>query len=108
MGRSRRPANGRPRNRLTPPTVEITGVAAAIEWSYYVAATVGGFVARRDRDTKTWSVEGVITSADPFKLAQQPLTFIVPHKTGALRWPILDPIHPAAGPFYARLGQPEG
>lgn len=83
----------------------ITGVVGQIKWHYYTAAAIEGYhVTRTDKDG--WSLRATVVLADPFKMAQRPLTFVAPTNKGEWRWPILESSI-ADGALTARLGPPE-
>jgi hypothetical protein len=69
-----------------PGELEIRGVVAQITWSYHVAATVQGYTIRLNKKTGGGTLRATIASADAFKLAQQPLTFVALFGKGVKRW----------------------
>lgn len=69
--------------------MQLRGVIGQIKWSYYVAAALHGYTVEYDKELKTWSLTGTVVTSDPFKLSQQPLEFVAPHKSGAWRWAVV-------------------
>lgn len=65
----------------------IRGVVGRIDWGYFAAAALNGYVVRRLADG-TWSLHAVVVSFDSFKLRQRRLTFVAPHQDGEWRWPV--------------------
>jgi hypothetical protein len=85
-------------------TTLITGVVGRVQWSdYAVAADVSGY--RITRTGAEWSLRATVTSSNPFRMAQAPLTFIAPTERGTWRWPILS-CEIREGELIARLGPP--
>ena len=66
----------------------MTGHNARIEWGYFAAAVITGYTLTRTDDH--WRVQGTVVEADSFKLSQQPLLFVAPHRYGAVRCPIVE------------------
>ena len=64
----------------------IRGVVGRLEWGYFVAAAINGYlVTRRGR---TWSLRATIVHRNGYNLAQRPLWFVAPHKGGTWRWEV--------------------
>lgn len=64
----------------------IRGVVGRLEWGWYVAAAINGYlVTRRGR---RWSLRATIVQRNGYNLAQRPLWFVAPHKGGTWRWPV--------------------
>jgi hypothetical protein len=91
------------------------GVVAAVKWfpqgriipgagEYFNAAAIDRYTVTRKQDN-TWSVVGRIVLSDAYKMAQRPLTFHAPHKTGEFRWPITWFEVTSAGLLHAKLGE---
>jgi len=66
----------------------ITGVVGQVKWGYYMAGAINGY--RVDRTATGWTLAATLVVSDAFKLAQRPLTFVAPFKTGEWRWPIVE------------------
>lgn len=64
----------------------LTGPIGRIEWGYYVAADVHGYTVTRHRETRQWSLTGIVGTSDAFKLSQRPLTFVAPYNNEAGKW----------------------
>lgn len=64
--------------------MKVAGVVAEVRWVYYTAATLG----RWELDAGTFHAR--IVSADPYRLAQRPLTLVVPKQGRPWEWPIAD------------------
>jgi hypothetical protein len=62
--------------------VKIAGVVAEVRWVYYTAATLG----RWELDAGRFHAR--IVSADAYRLAQRPLTLVVPKQGRPWEWPI--------------------
>lgn len=88
----------------------LTGVIGQIKWHYYVAADVHGYTVVRHKETKQWSMSGIVGNADAFKLAQRPLTFVASYGKGEWSWPI-ESLEMKDGAITAKLGpqiKPQG
>ena len=64
--------------------VTMRGQAGEVRWAYHSAATVGQWELFGSTLTAT------LVTADSYRLAQAPLTFVVPRPQGAWRWSLLD------------------
>jgi len=64
--------------------VKIAGVVAEVRWVYYTAATLG----RWELDAGT--LHARMVSADAYRLAQRPLTLVIPKQGRPWEWPITD------------------
>jgi len=90
----------------------IRGVVAQVRWAYYTAAAVEGFTVvraqapRRPGVPPRWSLTARVVTADPFKMTQRPLLFVVPHAKGRWQWPI-ESFTMTAGSLTATLGPVE-
>jgi hypothetical protein len=84
----------------------IRGTIATIKWAYYNAAAINGYTVTRDKATGAWSAAGAFVPGlvDAFKLAQRPIYFVAPFKTGAWRWEIHTLTMLEGGRFVASLG----
>lgn len=85
--------------------VTIRGVTGQIYWGYHLAGTVRGWTAIRTGAADPGTVTATIVHLDPFRAAQHPLTFVVPHAHGTWRWPI-DSLEIGQTELVARLGTP--
>lgn len=65
----------------------IRGVVGRIDWGYFAAAAINGYVAQHHEDG-SWTLTGTVVTFDAFKIRQRPLIFIAPHQQGEWRWPI--------------------
>lgn len=89
--------------------MEIRGRVGRIEWHYFTAAAIEGYVVHRDgpqTGAGRWSVAATVVLSDRFKLAQRPLTFVAPMATRTWRWPIEQFTLHEGGRFEATLGPP--
>ena len=82
----------------------ITGVVAAVKWSYYTAAAINGYRVTKSKHGQ-WTAAGTVVVSDAFKLAQRPLVFEAKHAKGAWVWPI-QTLTIADGRLTAQLGPP--
>lgn len=82
----------------------LRGIVGHVKWHYYTAAAINGYTVTCDRDTKVWSLVATVVMRDAFKLAQRPLVFEAPHKTGVWKWPILAHTITDTGRLTATLG----
>ena len=76
---------------LDAPRTLVTAKAGArglVKYAWHTAAELTGFVITVDPATRVLTLGGTVVESNPYWLAAAPLTFIVPTKTGALRWPI--------------------
>lgn len=70
-------------------SVTMRGVTATIYWGYQLAGTVRDWTAVRSL-AEPGTVTATVVTSDAFRVSQRPLTFVVPHKHGAWRWPIAE------------------
>jgi hypothetical protein len=84
----------------------LSGKVGKISWGYYAAADVHGYTVLRTKDTKQWSMTGVVGACNKFNLTQRPLVFIAPHQKGHWEWPIRS-ITVEHGVISAQLGEPQ-
>ncbi len=82
------------------------GGEATIAFVYHTAAVCKSWTIRQSG--RAWILSAVITRADPFKLRQAPLRFVVPRKGGFLYWPVVSCALTDAAHLSATLGPPEG
>lgn len=59
--------------------ITMRGSAAEIRWSYHRAADLGAW------SIDGWHLSATVVASDPFRLSQQPLSFVVVRPNGA-RW----------------------
>jgi hypothetical protein len=64
--------------------VKLAGAVAEIRWVYYTAAKLGRW------EIDAGQFHGRIVSADPYRLAQRPLTLVIPKQGRPWEWPIRD------------------
>lgn len=77
------------------------GRDAEIRWGYYTAATLASFEIAAS--PTGGSITGTVRSADAFKVAQQPLTFVVRRQTGQVwEWPV-ESLHIAGTALSGRI-----
>jgi hypothetical protein len=81
------------------------GVRGLVKHAYHTAAEVTTFEVTLTRGAPTVLTALIVTS-DAYWLEQRPLTFVVPTRGGAVRWPI-ESITVTDGRVVARLGQLE-
>ena len=87
------------------PGGSISGVVGRIEWAYYVAAEIDGYVVTRSDDNR-WSLVGTPKgSPNTYHLRQRPLLFVAPTARGALCFPI-ESIDVGPNHIRATLGPP--
>jgi len=60
-----------------PDTLSIRSAIGQITWSYYVAAALHGCLVRINKKTRTGTLRATLVESDKFKLAQQPLEFVM-------------------------------
>jgi len=60
---------------------EWRGVVAEIRWHTYIAAAIRGYVLERRRSGVV-TLRATVLLSDAFKLAQRPLTFVMPVRLG--------------------------
>jgi hypothetical protein len=75
-----------------------------LRWGYHIAATLQTCTVSTTDGVRT--LTGTVVSADAFRLAQQPLTFVVTHPTKAWSWPIHS-LQVAGSALTARCGPRE-
>lgn len=95
----------RVKNRAPKEGVLATGLHGRINWHYYPAADVRGFMVQRD-ERGLLTLRASVANADEYKLAKSPLTFIVTLRRGAWHWPIESVLSFKGDAFVARLGEP--
>jgi hypothetical protein len=85
----------------------IRGAVARVEWGYFIAAAIEGYVITRagKGPSSKWRARATVITHDAFKLSQRPLMFVAPTKHGEWRWPVLT-ITVTAGRLVADLGAP--
>lgn len=84
----------------------LQGVVGHIRWHEYTAAAINGYSVTRSRKGQ-WSLVATVVLADPFKMAQRPLTFAAKHTKGTWRWPIESfELHRDRHQLTASLGAP--
>jgi hypothetical protein len=93
------------KNRAPKAGVLATGLHGRINWHYYPAADVRGFMVERD-ERGILTLRASIANADTYKLTKTPLTFIVTLQRGSWHWPIEEVIAYDGDAFTARLGAP--
>jgi len=80
----------------------VTVAVAKVMWSYYTAADVRDCTVTRTDGQ--WQMVGSIVSSDALRLSRQPLTLVVTHQHGCLKWPVLEQPQIVDGVLHARLG----
>ena len=64
------------------------GAVGLVKYAWHTAAELTGFVITADPTTKRMTLGATVVASNPTWLASSPLTFFVPTKAGALRFPI--------------------
>ena len=64
----------------------VRGVIGRLEWGYFTAAAIHGYMVTRTADV--WYLRASVVSTDAYKLAQRPLIFVAPTKGGEWRWTV--------------------
>jgi hypothetical protein len=87
----------------------LTGVVGLIKWHYYTAAAINGYTVTRNKAGTVWALTATVVSADAFKMAQTPLTFVAKHAKGEWRFPIVSPVSVQRDTYQltATLGPPQ-
>ena len=85
-----------------PHSVTVTVAEAKLKWEYYTAAALRDCtVTRSDGQLQ---VVGTVVSVDHLRLSRQPLTLVVTHQHGSLKWPVIRTPQIAGGSLTAALG----
>lgn len=67
----------------------IHGAIGQVKYTYRTAAVVNDFTIARS-ELEGLTMRGTLAESDTYLLTQTPLTFVVPIKGGAWRWPVVD------------------
>jgi len=83
----------------------LRGPEAVIRWGYQPAVRLGSWSVANEAGRRT--LTGSVVQSDPFRVAQQPLTFVVSRPSGQTwRWPV-ELLQIAGGELTATLGPQE-
>lgn len=87
----------------------VRGVVGRIDWAWYVAAAINGYLVTRDGPR--WNLRATVVKVDKYNMSQKPLKFVaeVRDRRGTKvewRWPIRD-LEVHEGTVTAVLGPPE-
>jgi hypothetical protein len=85
----------------------VRGAEGFVQWGYHRAATVRDWTLTRT-EAGDFELVGMVTEADTFRLAQQPLVFAAPHARGVWSWPIVGTLQITGASCTARLGRKDG
>lgn len=85
--------------------VTVTGAQGLLKWSYHEAASLGAWTVTTVEGKRTLSASIVQSNAS--RVSQRPLVFVVPHATGAWRWPIVGELQMSGASLTATLGPRE-
>jgi hypothetical protein len=77
---------------------------ASLRWGYLPAATLGAWTVTKDEQGLLLMAR--VTTADPYRLSQQPIVFVAPHSKGMWRWPVNE-LQITGAECSARLGPME-
>lgn len=83
--------------------ITVTSAEGRIAWGYRAAATLK--TCTLTRESGHWSLSASVVSHDDYRLAQRPLSFVVPQRP-SWRWPVLE-LQIGDGTLTARLGPKE-
>ena len=83
----------------------LRGKEATIVWCYHTAAVMRDWTVYRTPEGD-WSLQAVVSRADPFQLRQQPLIFRAPRVGGFFAWPVKGCSLGARAALVATLGPP--
>jgi hypothetical protein len=85
--------------------VTLRGQEATVVWGFRTAAVVTSWTAARTPQGQ-WTLQAIVSRADPYQLRQRPLKFTAPRIGGYFCWPIVA-VSLGAGTLSASLGPPE-